>query len=108
MGIEVGNASRVRAVLLTMERAMADYAANPSTESRPATDTIAAISTPPGRGGIGILRLGGPMATSITAQLVRLRQPLEHARARLADVHDAGAIGVDSDRIDEAVVTFFA
>src|SRR3984957_14057485 len=92
-----------------------------------ATDTIAAISTPPGRGGIGIVRLSGPQATAIAAQLGRLRQPLEHARARLADVIDteeaagamneaAGAVqgAEDADNphtdfriIDEALVTFF-
>jgi tRNA modification GTPase len=54
------------------------------------TETIVAISTPPGRGGIGIVRLSGPEAASIAAQLVRLRQPLEHGRARLADVLDGG------------------
>ncbi|MGP8226856.1 MAG: tRNA uridine-5-carboxymethylaminomethyl(34) synthesis GTPase MnmE [Terracidiphilus sp.] len=70
------------------------------------TDTIAAISTPPGRGGIGIVRLSGPQAASITVQLVRLRQPLEHARARLADVLDENSSS-EGTRIDEAVVTFF-
>src|SRR5487761_2180824 len=75
-------------------------------ESDLVTDTIAAISTPPGRGGIGIVRLSGPQATSIAAQLVRLRQPLEHARARLTEVLDPADIG--KARIDEAVVTFFA
>ncbi len=70
------------------------------------TETIVAISTPPGRGGIGIVRLSGPDAASIAAQLVRLRQPLEHGRARLADVLD-GACG-DAGLIDEAVVTWFA
>jgi tRNA modification GTPase len=70
-------------------------------------DTIAAISTPPGRGGIGIVRLSGPQAALIAARLVRLRQPLEHARARLADVLDEDS-GVDAGRIDEALVTFFA
>ncbi len=69
-------------------------------------DTIAAISTPPGRGGIGIVRLSGPQSASITAQLVRLRQPLEHARARLAEVLDEN--DTSDDRIDEAMVTFFA
>jgi len=69
-------------------------------------DTIAAISTPPGRGGIGIVRLSGPQAASITAQLVRLRQPMEHARARLADVLDESDDG--KEPIDEAVVTLFA
>jgi tRNA modification GTPase len=83
----------------------------------PSTDTIAAISTPPGRGGIGIVRLSGPEAVSISAQLVSLRQPLEHGRARLADVLDAANLGKQSDsiegqtnpeRIDEALVTWFA
>lgn len=69
-------------------------------------DTIAAISTPPGRGGIGIVRLSGPLAAEIAAQLVKLRQPLEPMRARLADVLDAEGAG--GARIDEAVVTFFA
>ena len=75
------------------------------------TDTIAAISTPPGRGGIGIVRLSGPQAASIAVQLVRLRHPLEHAHARLADVLDArdGDPARDgTSRIDEALVTFFA
>ena len=73
---------------------------------QPAIDTIAAISTPPGRGGIGIVRLSGPLAKSIALQLVRARQPLEHAHALLADVLDAD--GSATERIDEAMVTFFA
>ena len=78
---------------------------------KPSMDTIAAISTPPGRGGIGIVRLSGPEAASIAAQLVSMRLPLEHGRARLADVLDAdgGADGPDEAvRIDEALVTWFA
>ena len=74
------------------------------------TDTIAAISTPPGRGGIGIVRLSGPESTAIAEQLVRLRAPLEHTRARLADVLDpqAEVDGSSDKRIDEALVTWFA
>ena len=71
------------------------------------SDTIAAISTPPGRGGIGIVRLSGPQAASIAVQLIRLRQPLEHGRARLADVLDDESDS-HAARIDEAVVTFYA
>ena len=81
------------------------------TDLQASTDTIAAISTPPGRGGIGIVRLRGPESASIAAQLVRLRQPLEHARARLADVLDGDlneAVQMDGGRIDEALVTWFA
>lgn len=69
-------------------------------------ETIAAISTPPGRGGIGIVRLSGREAAAIATQLVRLRQPLEHARARLADVIDGA--DADAEKIDEAMVTYFA
>jgi tRNA modification GTPase len=111
---------------------MTEESANTPAAESAAADTIAAISTPPGRGGIGIVRLSGPQAASIAAQLVRLHQPLEHARARLADVLDeqsheiaapsvsiaAGSdkggneTGVDAPlsgtRIDEALVTFFA
>jgi tRNA modification GTPase len=71
-------------------------------------DTIAAVSTPPGRGGIGIVRLSGPQAASIAVQLVRLRQPLQHACARLADVLDAPEDSGEAVRIDEALVTYFA
>jgi tRNA modification GTPase len=70
-------------------------------------DTIAAISTPPGRGGIGIVRLSGPLAKAIAGQLVRLRQPLEHGRARLAEVLDTQATEGEPARIDEAMVTYF-
>ncbi|MGD0893914.1 MAG: tRNA uridine-5-carboxymethylaminomethyl(34) synthesis GTPase MnmE [Terracidiphilus sp.] len=77
-------------------------------ESQISTDTIAAISTPPGRGGIGIVRLSGPDAASIGSQLVRLRHPLEHAHARLADVLDDIECGTASSRVDEALVTWFA
>jgi len=79
-----------------------------------ATDTIAAISTPPGRGGIGIVRLSGPQAASIASHLVKPHQPLEHAHARLADVidmqeaADAEGARANSASIDEALVTFFA
>lgn len=78
-----------------------------STSPDTVSDTIAAISTAPGRAGIGIVRLSGPQAACIAAQLVVLRHPLEHARARLADVLDDVEHG-DEGRIDEAVVTFFA
>jgi tRNA modification GTPase len=87
------------------------------TERTTPTDTIAAISTPPGRGGIGIVRLSGPDSVSIAAELVRLRQPLAPAHARLADVIDDSGIGesrigncgpgAEPAVIDEALVTYF-
>ncbi len=65
-------------------------------------DTIVAISTPPGRGGIGIVRLSGPEALSVALQLVALKQPLEHGRARFTRVLDE-----DNRVLDEAIVTAF-
>lgn len=41
------------------------------TELRPDGDTITAISTPAGEGGIGIIRLSGPLAIPITCRLFR-------------------------------------
>ena len=75
-------------------------------ENGTSVETIAAISTPPGRGGIGIVRLSGPMAVEIAGDLVALRHPMEHAHARLADVLDEAESG--GERVDEAMVTFFA
>src|SRR5580698_1847394 len=85
---------------------MSELDLNSPIETTPATDTIVAISTPPGRGGIGIVRLSGPQSIAIAEQLVNLHHPLEHARVRLADVLDSS--DPDAARIDEAVVTFFA
>ncbi len=73
-----------------------------------ANDTIAAISTPPGRGGIAIVRLAGPDAFAITACLVRTRGPLEHAHARFGEVLDPDSLDRDAGLgIDEAIVTAF-
>ncbi len=65
-------------------------------------ETIVAISTPPGRGGIGIVRLSGPEALGIATQLLVLNQPLAHAHARFTRVlEDSG------QTLDEAIVTAF-
>ena len=70
------------------------------------TDTIAAVATPPGRGGIGIVRLSGDEAWEIVTRLVRLRRPLEAGRAVLSEVLDPA--NPQAPPIDEAVVTSFA
>ena len=68
-------------------------------------DTIVAIATPPGRGGIGVVRLSGPAAPQVTAALVSRQAPLEPRRAtftRVRSVHlpSCGAV-------DTVVVTLF-
>lgn len=68
-------------------------------------ETIVAISTPPGRGGIGIVRLSGSHAKSIAEPILKLRQPLAHSTARFAVIVDNTPEG---NKLDEAVVTYFA
>ena len=68
-------------------------------------DTIAAISTPPGRGGLGIVRLSGPQARAIAEDILRFKPGFEWKpwTAALAELVD------DQDNIiDHVVVTFFA
>ena len=67
-------------------------------------ETIVAVATAPGRGGIGIVRLSGPEATRIAQPMLLLRNPLAHAQARFGDVLDLDT----QEKLDEAVVTFFA
>jgi tRNA modification GTPase len=47
-----------------------------------------AISTPVGRGGIGVVRLSGPQAREVVAPLVRLRHPLAAGHARFGELLD--------------------
>ena len=67
-------------------------------------DTIVAIATPPGRGGIGVVRFSGPEACAIAAPMLRLKHPLEAGRAVFVELIEPGT----GQRIDEAVVTLFA
>lgn len=68
-------------------------------------DTIAAISTPPGRGGIGILRISGPEARNIASGLLHFhpQQTWIPWAATLADLLDHGG-----KKIDQVVVTYYA
>jgi tRNA modification GTPase len=68
-------------------------------------DTIVAIATPPGRGGIGVVRLSGPQALDVARPLITHAGPLEPRRATftLARLDEA-----DGRPLDEALVTYFA
>jgi tRNA modification GTPase len=71
-------------------------------------DTIVAVATPPGRGGIGVVRLAGPQARAIAQPMLRLGQKkgheLEAGHAVFGELVDPDR----GDRIDEVVVTYFA
>ncbi|MGH9328735.1 MAG: tRNA uridine-5-carboxymethylaminomethyl(34) synthesis GTPase MnmE [Terriglobia bacterium] len=65
-------------------------------------DTIVAISTPPGRGGIGVVRLSGTQAIRILRVLVRLPE-IETQRAALGEFADPQS----GKSLDRVVVTCF-
>jgi tRNA modification GTPase len=71
-------------------------------------DTIVAIATPPGRGGIGVVRLAGPEAKAIAKPMLSLDRDLEHGRAVYCDLIEPRGADAHNDRIDEVVVTYFA
>ncbi len=70
-------------------------------------DTIVAIATPVGRGGIGVVRLAGPEARAIAEPMLRLKHELTAGRAVFGELVDLVAEGAPV-RIDEVVVTYFA
>src|SRR5712692_10165556 len=93
-------------------------------------DTIVAIATPPGRGGIGVVRIAGPEARAIAAPMLRLKHDLEPGRTALGELVEPGGAGslareeagfesgssmgentrapAPHDPIDEVVVSYFA
>lgn len=94
-------------------------------------DTIVAIATPPGRGGVGVVRLSGPEALTIAAPMLRLKHSLAAGRAVFGELVEPGLRTEDAfktqehlplpafrgqecprhieaePRIDEVVVTYF-
>lgn len=61
-------------------------------------DTIVAIATPPGRGGIGVVRISGRQSHAIALAVSGRRRPLEPRRATLASIRN----------VDEVLLTYFA
>ena len=64
------------------------------------TDTIAAVSTPPGRGGIGIVRVSGPGSAAIAEALIGCLPPPRSA-------HYCGFRDHTDTVIDRGVVLYF-
>ena len=70
------------------------------------TDTIVAVATPPGRGGIGIVRLSGPEALTIGLALTGRAEPFAPRHATFARIVPRKPS--DSNRpVDQVVVTWF-
>jgi tRNA modification GTPase len=66
------------------------------------SDTIVAISTPVGAGGLGIVRLSGRTAPEVSSQILRLAGPLAPRYAQVGSLVDARG-----EVIDEVVATWF-
>ena len=71
-------------------------------------DSIVAVATPPGRGGIGIVRISGPSSLRIAADI------LEHDSLRARHATHTRVLGVakslrasDDAAIDEVIATYF-
>ncbi len=70
-----------------------------------AHDTIAAIATPPGRGGVGIIRLSGAKAAVIAKQLVGKKLGKQNLKAREATF--CNFLGEDGTPIDNGILIYY-
>ena len=68
------------------------------------SDTICAVSTPPGRGGIAVIRVSGPQALDIVQ---RRWQGKNLADMASHTVHLGHMVDASGDVLDQAVLTFF-
>ena len=73
---------------------------------RSAADTIAAIATAPGPGGIGIVRLSGPEARGLAEAVVRFHEKIERPRPRFA--HRVDVVDLDPPHavIDDGLLLY--
>src|SRR5579875_449481 len=69
-------------------------------------DTIVAISTPPGRGGLGVIRISGPRARAVAESFLEKPQggPPDWQAWRASFTH---LLDTEQRVVDEAVATFF-
>ena len=69
-------------------------------------DTIAAVSTPTGQGGIGIVRLSGPQALAVADRMFRAASGVSPSSAKGYTVHYGDVFDPDTQEvIDEALLT---
>jgi tRNA modification GTPase len=68
-------------------------------------DTIVAIATPPGAGGLGVVRISGPQARGIAAAILRFRPGHQWKPWRVSHAH---LLDEDGAAVDEVLVTYFA
>ncbi|MBI1872960.1 MAG: tRNA uridine-5-carboxymethylaminomethyl(34) synthesis GTPase MnmE [Acidobacteria bacterium] len=76
------------------------------------TDTIAAIATPAGRGGIGVVRVSGPDAQGVASRVLDIDRPLlpRHATLTRVVIHRDATQRPGASRpsyLDQVIATFF-
>jgi len=69
-------------------------------------DSIVAIATPPGRGGIGVVRISGPAAPTIAAAMLELRDALSPRHATYTRVRQP-VNGHGASVQDEVIATYY-
>ena len=69
-------------------------------------DTIASIATPPGEGGIAIIRVAGPQALKIADAVFRCRSPKPSKRPANSFVY-GHVVNPQGDDIDEAILLIY-
>jgi len=67
------------------------------------TDTIVAQATPPGRGGVAVLRISGPQALPIAQRLCRTPLTSSQRYAQLVEIVSAN----DEQLLDKALITYY-
>ena len=64
-------------------------------------ETIVAVATPPGRGGVGIIRISGPLAYSIAQKLTN-KKSIEPRSAQFSSFYSS-----DRELVDQGVLLYF-
>jgi tRNA modification GTPase len=70
-------------------------------------DTIVAIATPSGRGGIGVVRVSGPKAVEVVEAILHLTTPLRPRQATFLRLRTGAALETGHDVRDHVVATYF-
>lgn len=71
------------------------------------SDTIVAIATPPGRGGLGVIRVSGPDAARIASELIGRKKPLTPRHASFALLKNGSRSRISTSQPDQVVLTYF-
>ncbi|MDC0645984.1 tRNA uridine-5-carboxymethylaminomethyl(34) synthesis GTPase MnmE, partial [bacterium] len=66
------------------------------------SDTIIAPATPPGYGGVSLVRISGPISEEIAKSLAKKTKPFKDRVATLSSIYN-----LQDEKIDDAIITYF-